>query len=123
MFLNTFRRLLVAFIKTHKRKLSEKIEQMCEAKRARSSGSTVSSPAAASPETTAPEDVSGPSKSTSSPLQGTSEQYESLVSLDDSIRVPIAMQFSDDDSSGSESDENFSNNDVQVVYEKWLKEK
>ena len=102
-----------------KRPCSEKMDRMCEAKCARSSGSTVSSPAATCSETMAPEDVSEPSNSNSSPLQGTSEQHESLVSLDDSLRIPMMI----DDCSGSESNENFSNNDAQVVYKKWLKEK
>ena len=108
---------------TRKRKLSEKMERMRDAKRVKSSESTLPSPATDSLETTALEDVSQPSTSSSSLLQGTSEQHDSAASLDDSLRVPISMQFSEDDSSETESEDNFSNDDAQVIYEKWLQEK
>ena len=111
---------------SRKRKMKGKMEQMREAKLAKSYVPTSPAMGNAQPEPT----TSGtPGESSEAPcgsLQGTAGEHgaeASTESLDESLRVPVTAQLSEDDSSESDEDsESFSNDDAQQVYQRWLNE-
>ena len=108
---------------SRKRKLQNvqaKMERLREAKLAKSDTLTSPSTADAPPEPTTSATPGESSETPSQPLQG---EHEPNESLDESLRVPVTAQLSEDDSSESDEDsESFSNDDARQVYQEWLKE-
>ena len=102
-----------------KRKLQAKMERVREAKLAKSDTLTSPSTADAPPEPTTSTTPGESSETPPRPLQG---EHMSEESLDESLRVPVTAQLSEDDFSESDDSESFSNDDARQVYEEWLKE-
>ena len=105
---------------SQKRKLKAKMDRLREAKLAKSDTLTSPSTAVAPPEPTTSATPGESSETPSRPLQS---EHEPDESLDESLRVRVTTQLSEDDSSESdEGSESFSNDDARQMYQEWLKE-
>ena len=111
---------------SRKRKLKGKMELLREAKIAKPEAPTSPAIGATQPEPTTSGTPGESSETPSGSLQGTAGDHEaetSTESLDESLRVPVTAQLSEDDSSESDEDSaSFSNDDARQVYQGWLKE-
>ena len=106
---------------SRKRKLKGKMELLREAKLAKSDALTSPAIGDTQPEPTTSGTPGESSEAPSGSLQGTAGEHEaeaSTESLDESLRVPVTVQLSEDDSSESDEDsESFSNDDARQVYQ------
>ena len=110
---------------SRKSKLKGKMEQMREAKLAKSYAPTSSAMVDAQPEPTTSGTPGESSEAPSVSLQGAAGENEaeaSTESLDESLRVPVTPPLSDESSESDEASESFSNDDAQQVYQGWLNE-
>lgn len=99
------------------------MERLREAKSAKSMASPSPSTAVTPPE---PATSAMPCTTSETPSRVTAGDHGpgmSAESLDESLRLPIVAQLSDDDSSDSDGDSgSFSSDDAQHVYQGWLQE-
>ena len=107
---------------SRKRKQQAKVQKMLDAKHAKVHTSPLPSTSTAPTEATSSGTAGQLSETHSQSLQDTAEvQDQTEETLDESFRVPIATQPSDDSSDESSSDE-FSSDDARQKYDEWLKE-